>query len=391
MPLDANCTRTGFDPDFTQSNIVSPDPVQHYANMGWVGFMKIRIGDINNVIRVTSADINLKQEITKPDVIDGRIDPTVYQLGPKIVEGSFSMPLIADVADPDTFNDGCPVPADLRSGEAGDVLTTLWCWTTARGEQGRLLFSDAILEIRYANHAAFLFDSAIVNTWSLSIVQGDVITADVSVIGRGRTPAAGEPLAGWVGSNPAITDFLAPARALTWNDATITGMGSCDRAGEALFYSNQVREFNMEINNNADRFYTLNGSLFPIDVNVGKREITGSIKLLGLQEQLRVRAETNSSRFTEKNEIRMAFYIGEDTETSTPTGITFTSRDWTGATAPGSPIFDKRFVAVVFQIEEIAMTNEVLETTVNWHGMASDQFGYEAVSPRTSASFPVWI
>ncbi|GAF98148.1 unnamed protein product, partial [marine sediment metagenome] len=29
--------------------------------------------------------------------------------------------------------------------------------------------------------------------------------------------------------------------------------------------------------------------------------------------------------------------------------------------------------------------------TVNWHAMANDQEGYEAIAPRSSASFPVWV
>lgn len=389
MPLDATCTKAGWNPETTmQPNIQTPHSTAAYANMGWVGFLKLRVGDLDNIIRVTSADINLSQEVSKPDVIDGRIDPTVYQLGPKVVEGSFSMPLVADVADPDTFG-GCPNTNDLRTGTAGDVLTSIWCWTTARDAHGRLLYGDARIDIRYANHAGFKFDSAVVNTWGLTITQGEMITTDVSVIGRGRQPTGDEELWGWVQTNPNIADFLAPARVLTWNDATITGIKGCG-TDQVLFYSNQVREFTMEINNNAERFYTLQGSLFPVDINVGKREITGTLRLMGLQEQLRKLAASNSSRFTEKNEIRMAFYIGEDTEFTTPTGLGFASRDWTAVTAPFDPIFSKRLTAVVFQIEEMSMTNEVFETTINWHAMANDQEGYEAIAPRTSEGFPSW-
>lgn len=86
MPCTAdticNRTQTGT---FSQPNFV-PDPVGHFANMGWVGFVKLNIPSLNarNILRATSADINLSQDITMPDVIDGRIDRTVYQLGPKI-------------------------------------------------------------------------------------------------------------------------------------------------------------------------------------------------------------------------------------------------------------------------------------------------------------------
>lgn len=389
---DTNCNRPGFDPNSAGPNMLGPSPNQHFANMGWVGFARLIVpGAFNNILRVTGADINLSQEITKPSVIDGRIDPSVYQLGPKIVEGTLNMPLVADVSDPTPWaNRTCPNAEDLRSGTAGSVLQSTWCWATARGPQGRLLYSDASLNIRYANHAGFLFDNCIVNTYSITIPQGDMITLDIAVIGRGRTASEVGMSGGAVyAAEPEISDFLAPARVLTWNDATVTGIGGCGRgfgANKVLFYSNQVREFSFEINNNADRFYSLNGSLFPVDINVAKREITGSLTLLGLQEELRTLAESNQTRFTEKNEIRMAYYIGEDTFS----GGAFSSRDWTGANPVGSPIFDKKFVGVVFQIEEMSMTNEVFETTINWHAMANDQECYEGIYPATSSTFPVW-
>lgn len=384
---DSFCDRVDTN-TYAQPNFV-PAIDGHFANMGWVGFLKLRIPSLsaNNILRVTSADINLSQEITMPDVIDGRIDRTVYQMGPKIVEGSISMPVIADI-DPNSFS-GCPDVSDLNdaSGVAGSLLNNVWCWATARGPQGRLLYNDASLEIRYANHAAFTFDAAIVNTLSMSVAQSDAVTFDISLIGRGRTPSP-DP-AGIGGSpTPLIERFLSPARILTWNDVTVNGVGGCSNPDD-LFFSNQVREFNMEINNNADRFYSLNGSLFPVDINVGKREISGSITLLGLQDRLRQLGESNQERFTEKNELRIAFYIGDDRFN----GVNFTPRDWTsalGTNVPSDAIFGKRLTSVVFQIEEMSMTNEVFETTVNWVALGNDQEGFEAISPGTSCTFPLW-
>lgn len=383
---DAFCDRVDTN-TYSQPNFV-PAVDGHFANMGWVGFLKLRIPSLNanNILRVTTADINLSQDISTPDVIDGRIDRTVYQMGPKIVEGSISMPVVADV-DPNLFA-GCPDVTDLNDPDsvAGSLLNNVWCWATARGPQGRLLYNDASLEIRYANHAAFTFDTAVVNTLSMSISQSDAVQFDISILGRGRTPspdpagAAGDP-------TPKIERFLSPARVLTWNDVTVNGVGGCGNP-EDLFFSNQVRDFNMEINNNADRFYTLNGSLFPVDVNVGKREITGSLTLLGLQDRLRQLAESNQERFTEKNEIRIAFYIGDDRFN----GVNFTPRDWPAgdSTVPSAAIFGKRLTSVIFRIEEMSMTNEVFETTVNWLALANDQEGFEAIAPGTSCSFPLW-
>ena len=62
------------------------------AFMGYVGFVKFD----TSLVRATSCDIKLSQEITKPDVVDSRFDRTVYQLGPQIVEGAVEFPAIYD-------------------------------------------------------------------------------------------------------------------------------------------------------------------------------------------------------------------------------------------------------------------------------------------------------
>ena len=263
---------------------------------------------------------------------------------------------------------------------AGQLLNNIWCWATARGPQGRLLYHDASFDIRYANHAAFKFDHCVPNTLGMSIAQGDAVSFDINVIGRARNPFV-DPQ-----TEPEAADFLSPARTLTWNDVSITAIQGCGNE-EGLFYSNQVREFSFEINNNADRFYTLQGSLYPMDINVQKREIGGTVTLLGMADRLRILSESNQARFTEKNELRMAFYIGEETFD----GTIFTSRDWTSGDAPAASIFSKKFLGVVFQIEEIALGNDVLESAITWHALATDDSGnYEALEPCSSESFPAW-
>lgn len=371
------------------------EPEGIFAHMGWVGYVNLKVPPLTpqagQILRVTSADINLKQDITTPNVIDGRIDKTVYQLGPKIIEGNLSLPVIADV-DPGEFSGGCVNAEDLRSGTAGTLLNTLWCWTTARSSHGRLQWTGD-LDIRYANHAAFTFTKAVVNTLSMSVKQSDVVTFDLNVIGaaRNRTIAPFD--------EPKISDFLSPARVLTWNDVTISGVGGCGSGGlsDALFESAQLREFNAEINNNAERYYSLNGRLFPIDINVSKREVTGSMTLLGLQDRLRERAEAQQNNFTRKDEIRMMFFVGDEAVSGVGLNATTVSRDWfqltdTPVTQNGAvPFFWKKFTGVIFKIEEMSLTNDVYETKVGWLALANDEEGFQSLTPGSSCDFPAWI
>jgi hypothetical protein len=361
----------------------------HYAHMGWVGFVKLNFKrDIGAVpageiqLRVTGADINLSQEIQAADVIDGRIDRTAYWLGPKMAEGTLNFPVVAD-----NLVGGCPDPTEMKE-QAARLLNSVWGWALTRDSYGRLCYWDTDIALRYANHAAFKYVNSIVNELTLNIAKEDMATIDLGVISQ-RREAEYYPQET---SQPTITDFLSPARVLTWNDFTVNGVGACDLTGN-LFHSNQVREFSMTINNNAERFYTLNGTLFPVDINVGKRDITGSLTLLGYNHDLRRRAEGNDTRFTSKDQIRIAAYIGDDRS------VDGTSRDWTGSacSAPTTAIFAKALTGVIFQIEEVAMTNEVLETTVNYLAFGSDEAdaNYEGILPATSGAatsgaFPAW-
>ncbi len=395
-----NSNAPGFDSATIQENLysVTGNPEEYYAHMGWVGFANLKASPLTpvkgTILRVTSADVNLSQEITTPDVIDGRIDRTVYQLGPKIVEGTLSLPVIADV-DPSGFTGGCVSDLDLKAGTASSLLNTIWCWTTARSPHGRLQWSEASLDIRYANHSAFSFTKCIVNSLSMTVTQSDIVSFDIDVIGgtRNRKTSPTEGTSGGINGLP-ISDFLSPARVLTWNDVTISGVAGCGTGGDEdrLFGSAQVREFSFEINNNAERYYSLNGRLFPIDINVSKREITGSLTLLGLQDRLRERAEAQQDNFTRKDEIRMMMFVGDEANS----GELGVSRDWfihsdTPTTLNGAtPFFWKKFTGVIFRIEEMSLSNEVYETTVNWLALGNDQEGYLAIVPGSSCDFPAW-
>jgi len=213
----------------------------------------------------------------------------------------------------------------------------------------------------------------------MTVEKEDVVTWDIDIIGEERERFA-DPT-----SKPPISNFLSPARVLTWNDATISGFKGCGSGDNQLFGSAQVRSFTFELNNNAERYYSLNGRLFPVDINVSKREITGSLTLLGLQEQLRLRAENQQDEFTRKDEIRVQLFIGDEADLG--------SRDWfaDSDTPPGSnAIWFNKFMGVIFKIETMSLTNEVYETEVEWISLGSDLQNFVAISPSSSCDFPAW-
>lgn len=296
------------------------------AYMGYVGFVNID----GNIVRATSADISLTQEITKPDVVDGRIDKTVYQLGAQEVGGSIAFPAIYD--------------------NVGGVTTVANLWEKAckRTDIGTLLNFPVI--VKYAqtgtyNSSTFSYDNCIVNTMQLSVTQSDVMNISTDIIGLTRSPQniGVEDYPGAPG--PEATDN---SRVVTWADARIEiNAGNQRPIGLNGQIGGQfVRSFEININNNAERFYTLNKALFAQAVAPGVRDVSGKIDFIGRLAGLGELARTNENYAYEDTEIRFGF-----------------------KPSIGSSKFIRRLPNVIFQIEEMSITNDLFYTTVNWHSL----------------------
>lgn len=297
------------------------------AYMGYVGFVNID----GNTVRATSADIKLTQEVTKPDVVDGHIDRTVYQLGPQEVGGSIAFPALYDTSSGAT------------------TVDNLWRLVIQRVGGGTL--TPFPVDIKYAqsggtsNQSDFSYDNCVVNTMQFSVTQSDVMNITCDIIGMTRSP-----------NTAGIVSNLGNSRIVTWADArfvinqgtTSLGMPSNEIPGQ------HVRSFEVNINNNVERFYTLNGALFAQAIAPAKRDVTGNVVFLGRLPGLGELAENNEDRESEDTTIDFGF---ETTSTTSTTS------------------FIKTLPNVVFQIEEMAITNNLFETTVMWHSLPAARLG----------------
>lgn len=288
------------------------------ASMGFVGYVQFE----NSLVRATSADVKATQNIEKPNVVDGKLDKTVYQLGPIEVGGTIAFPAIHE--------DGSAVTALLwkRAIER----------STADGKLTKLQF----INIRYNDTAAYQYNQCLVDTFEFAAAQYDMVNISVGIIGISRQQ----------GTILAPNNFYAfrNTRAVTWNDAVVNFSGPVTVNGD------EIRNFTVSLANNSQRFYTLNRSLFPQDIAPTKRDITGSVVIMGRNNSLANRAFSNDTRCTETTSVTWGYQLG--------------------ITSPGcSGDFLVNIPGVVFQIEEIAITNELLETTVNWHALPGIAFG----------------
>ncbi|MEQ9716110.1 MAG: phage tail tube protein [Candidatus Asgardarchaeum sp.] len=330
------------------------------AYMGFVGFVRVLGGIIqgnsdgisaiqhgNYLIRATTADINLTQEITKPDVVDSRYDRTVYQLGPKLVDGTVAFPAVYEVP----------------TGEDYTLFEILYRYAVTRTNAGVLSPFD--IDVKYAasnslphNESEFRYTGCIVNTWQFAVSQSDVVTCSVDVIGVNRetigamdAPARSADSDGsdaCEGSSTSETATIGTTRIITWNDARVELSGGRLTAPIGGQY---VRSFEANINNDAERYYTLNTKLFAQAIAPRKREITGNVVLMGRHPILGNVALSNEDNCTESAKVKFGF-------TTEGTGEGCSAATF-GVTLPNC----------VFEIEEMSLTNDIFESTVNWHAL----------------------
>ena len=325
-----------------------PNPQAKMGYVGSVTFLGTTGGNVR--VRATSADIKASQDITFPDVVDGKIDRTLYQLGPRIVEGNVSFPLVHE--------------GNITSARDCDQLTNqtlgaaLWEMAVKRDSFGRLV-NQFDSQIRYTDDTSFLYPACIVNSMTLSVQQSDVVTMSMDVIGGANSSDdVRQP------SPNVEPDFLSPARVVTWNDFLIRVFG--DEGELEQIRGEWLRNFEVTINNNAERFFTLNNKLAPQDITAKKREISGSMTLMGRNPGLSELAYNNQDRFTTTARMAFGYSLGSS----------------------GSVAFTTALHGVIFRIEEIAITNELVETTVQYEALGDCDNGFEATEIGNQASLP---
>lgn len=301
------------------------------VSMGFIGFVRYEFPAEDVVIRARTANVRLSQSIERPDVIDGRFDRSVYQLGPKIVEGSVEYPAIME-RSPRTDPTARLYLAGIERELDGDRV-------------GRLKASNIFnLGIRYSSTATeFRYRDCIINTWSFRAENAGGVDISSDIIGRTREQAVIAPL-----TDPANTQFPTQARVVTWNDVIINveGGGGAPNINGAF-----IRDFEATMNNDAERYYVFNGILFPQDIAARKRDLTGRLTLLGRHEGLAEHALTNEQRCFEESRIQFGYSLERDECES---------------------IFLATWPNVIFEIEELELTNDIFETQVNFHVAPND-------------------
>lgn len=293
------------------------------ASLGYVGYLTFDAGTKFRV-RATSCDIKMTQNIARQEVIDGKIDSTVYKLERQEVGGSATFPGVHEDA-------------------SDSSMKNLWIWAMWRLPNGLMARTPNVMA-KYANAVSYLYPRCIIDTYDWSVTQSDLVNVTVGVIGAARENGDDSP----------TSYTYQNSRAVTWNDAIVE---IYDQSNSLKVTGDEVRSFKVTVANNTDRYFTLNRKMTPNAQGIApkKRTIGGNIVIMGRNPDLKVHAESNVNRCTEDWAVRWGYELNS------------------GGSCMGS--FIVRIPGVVFQIEEITLTNDLLETTVNWHALPGIPYG----------------
>lgn len=310
------------------------------AQLGFVGY--VRIADIDRVVRATSCDIRMSQSIEKPTIVDGKFDKTVYQLGPREVGGTLAFPAV--------YEDGSA------------VTEYLWKAAIQRNiSQGRLTNRINDLIVKYSSGSIYSYTDCLIDTFEFSVAQSDVVNVSCGIFGidRGYPSQTASDVA---------KDFynLNNTRIVTWNDAVVRFL--VNTGGNSTVVSgSEIRNFTATVNNNSQRYYTLNSRLTAQDIAATKRDITGNMTVMGRNNALANAAAGdgvgNEFRCTELSQIDFGYCVGNKSNLNSTGDISCNASSNLGCNGN----FLVHMEGVVFEIEEIAIGNELLETTVNYH------------------------
>lgn len=181
-------------------------------------------------IKFESASIAAKQDVNLPDLVAGTYKKGSYNYSKIEVGGSASGPVDEDFG------------------------TSLWDKAFNRTSDCFKLEPCPFSVTYYCDGLGLSVTSGAINTMKLSCTAGELAQWSIDVVGGGYS------------SGSASVAPSGQKKLVTWDAFTVTTP-----------FGNTVQAFEVEINNNAQMVWAMNGGYAPLDIIAGLRMITGSV------------------------------------------------------------------------------------------------------------------
>lgn len=332
------------------------DPTAYPAYAGYSGFVTYEANENGNIsqylLRANSCTLKGTQNIDTVADIDGSIDSTRYALKPFEVNGDISFNL------------------DSAPNSVGYLgFQQIYKDTVQRMADGRLKIRQTPgsrnMLVRYTSDVSYRYLDIVPSKMTISCNANDSLKVDVTFMGRGRegpfngtTANVGEGLAATYQGKTNV----APVRVVTYNDvsidiepSTVSGV-VVNTLGSKIVRLPLVKGFTCTVDNQVEAVHTLSGTLAAYDLVAKKRQITGRIDFLGRNRDIADYALYNEIGQTSRANLLFNVRFGNVTKT----------------------LF--KLCGVVFKIESMDLTNDVLNSSMDFMALGDQQFNYEAIS-----------
>jgi hypothetical protein len=309
------------------------------AYMGFVGYAQFEIPAGQGLFgttrkncqaRFSSCNLKLKQEIERPQQAKSPafpysspyFDKMIHIVQPEIIEGSLEYNVV--------LGDGTENPS-----------IDLWNLAVERDYQERLRPFDVL--IRYIQPLqTFKYKNCYINSFRFSAKESGTISISIDVWAKDR-----------IDSSTSTRKLRPNARIALWENVDVALRGPF-----GTIDGRYIRELNVSVGNNLERFFTAGDRLMKVrDIMPKLREVEATIKLLGRNENLARYSRDNPKHAASACELTFGW--------SDPCGLAetpFNSNDFS-ATLPN----------VVYMIEDMELRNDVFETTVKCYSLPADK------------------
>ena len=308
-----------------------------------------------DLIRASSCNIKGDQPIEAVDDIDGSIDRTRYKMGQFKAGGDVAFTLDKGVA---LLADGSP---DLTApGGNLSIFGKLWKACTRRTGEGKFAENHDIL-VHYHSGFTYAYDNMFVDKLALKIDNGGTLDCTASFKGRGRREAGPSDSL----PNLSTADAEAPLRVISYNDVQI-GIENVNNSNVNQNEFKLVKAFDVNVDNQSEEVYVIAGQLAPYDILPKKRVISGSVTFFGRPEGLAAQAKNREDDL----------------------GVNIPYINLSLQARIGQSFFTLvQFRGVIFSLDSTTLTNNVIETTMQFQALGTDDTRFLAVSDFGGTSY----
>ena len=297
-----------------------------------------------NPVRCSDVSITPSQAVELPELIQGGVDRSAYQINQQVVEGDLSFPMCAVVGAASSV--GTP---------PGETFTTVDSGVDTIFDNGILNANDITtlyntFEVGTTYHG--VFKNCMVNSLAINGEEGGPVSATANIWPTHIDDAT-------EGDDPTTYFDLAEVEIIMFYNVRING-GDDIKIGNWGLDPKLIRSFSLNVDNNLIRNFTYNTAEYAHDITFGLRHVHGNFTF-----QLDYNAINNpiGGRFP-----RFADIMDKSGATSTLPTLSFEM----GGGSGGTYAYTFTVQNPVFEATNQPISVGVLTQTVNFHGVADE-------------------